>query len=1087
MSYRPTGFTDSINAAEHGVTQTATYVPFSIYSFPVGTPILTITTPGTPSGILTAANIGEAILVYEAGTNGADLWSTITAFTPSASVANITNVAFLTGQQIQVTFGSAPGWPLGVFAALAFSPAVAATFNGTFDLVSTAGGGTILTFDASGINGNANVIKPTFTVTAVDNAGNYTGTFTNGASNAYAGSTFTVSGFANLNNNGTFTCTASSATTLTLTATTTTETITGGKAILKTYPNTAATGTATFAEYSTLANNAAFNVTNFSTGGQLTSSFVHGSNANLGGHPSFADCVPALINAINAADAAKTSVFIPAGFYVYGGSGTSVMLGGNAAPLGALSGFHGAGRNSTIFQTNNPASIAAFVPQSSVISNIAETAGSIVTLTVAAPTNHWLSTMYVSLAGLTTGTWLNGHTVTLLPGTTDTSLVFADPTSHGTQASHAETGTASAVGMPSGFIQTVGFGSVANWSDFGIIGNSPTQSACTLAAVTHINIASNVLTVTAANGFTPGQNIGFGYLTNAIFLSPAGESSQSTVVVTVLTASPTQFTANFTHANYDANEYGICGVAGPLGGPFSNFVYGTGPGLAYGYFWQELGISSFVSSIHDVQLYSTSFPYGLHVQSNGDYIARIFSSTAPSYYEVDEPVSVVENNYETGIIASGTYPGVLTYLHQHGSSLRACLAGEGLFSPAGGPAGIVADSSLVEGCVAYSGAMVASNCNLISCVAEDIQGNVGFQIHGGVTRESNIVNFAGNPPPIGISASEGQLPWQAQINYYPGQYIIDPNGNKQVVTAPALWLVGTSYSIGQTVSYPGLYSYYYTSLTNSNVGNDPTTDNTHWTLAGYPFPGFVTGISGISGASAPTWNVTVGGTTSDNNQAPAWSSGTTYTAGQIATRSGVQYYALNYYVSGVLQTNLNHDPTAAGTVGTYWAVYPTAFLTWTNQGALGVLLAKGTTLENCSVFTQTVPLFNAGVNTVVRNLDQTFSSPQYPIALTGQTGTISGNLYLPPSAGKHSYTVNYYVTCTTAGTGGTLTPSITWTDENAVPQTFTGAALSLTVQGSVSGSIFIVATSASNVSATFTVAGATGGPIYSATATAEQA
>jgi hypothetical protein len=44
----------------------------------------------------------------------------------------------------------------------------------------------------------------------------YTGTITGGANNAFVGYTFTVTGFTNAANNGTFTCTASTATTLTL-------------------------------------------------------------------------------------------------------------------------------------------------------------------------------------------------------------------------------------------------------------------------------------------------------------------------------------------------------------------------------------------------------------------------------------------------------------------------------------------------------------------------------------------------------------------------------------------------------------------------------------------------------------------------------------------------------------------------------------------------------------------------------------------------------------------------------------------------------------------------------------------------------
>ena len=74
------------------------------------------------------------------------------------------------------------------------------------------------------------------------------------------------------------------------------------------------------------------------------------------------------------------------------------------------------------------------------ISNIVETSVNVVTLTVAA--NLSTSGQYVALQGLTTGTWLNGYVVLLTPASTSTTLVFVDPTSHGTQSSHAETGTA---------------------------------------------------------------------------------------------------------------------------------------------------------------------------------------------------------------------------------------------------------------------------------------------------------------------------------------------------------------------------------------------------------------------------------------------------------------------------------------------------------------------------------------------------------------------------------------------------------------------------------------------------------------------
>jgi hypothetical protein len=69
-----------------------------------------------------------------------------------------------------------------------------------------------------------------------------------------------------------------------------------------------------------------------------------------------------------------------------------------------------------------------------------------VTLTVSTG-GAWATGQQVSLAGLTTALWLNGLTVTLLAGTTNTLLIFNDPTHHGTQASTPETGTATQVNI----------------------------------------------------------------------------------------------------------------------------------------------------------------------------------------------------------------------------------------------------------------------------------------------------------------------------------------------------------------------------------------------------------------------------------------------------------------------------------------------------------------------------------------------------------------------------------------------------------------------------------------------------------------
>ena len=73
------------------------------------------------------------------------------------------------------------------------------------------------------------------------------------------------------------------------------------------------------------------------------------------------------------------------------------------------------------------------------INNISETAGNVVTLNL--DTTRGLTIgQIVTLAGLTTGTWLNDLPVSLT-GVAVGSITFTDPTSHGAQTSQAETGT----------------------------------------------------------------------------------------------------------------------------------------------------------------------------------------------------------------------------------------------------------------------------------------------------------------------------------------------------------------------------------------------------------------------------------------------------------------------------------------------------------------------------------------------------------------------------------------------------------------------------------------------------------------------
>jgi hypothetical protein len=100
------------------------------------------------------------------------------------------------------------------------------------------------------------------------------------------------------------------------------------------------------------------------------------------------------------------------------------------------------------------------------ITNVSETSGSVVTLALTAlgAGLGFAANDVVTFSGLTTATWLNGVTVTItsVAGTGTTSIVFTDPTGHGTQALHAETGT----------VTQVNINAVLSISHSGVAGNT---------------------------------------------------------------------------------------------------------------------------------------------------------------------------------------------------------------------------------------------------------------------------------------------------------------------------------------------------------------------------------------------------------------------------------------------------------------------------------------------------------------------------------------------------------------------------------------------------------------------------------------
>lgn len=101
---------------------------------------------------------------------------------------------------------------------------------------------------------------------------------------------------------------------------------------------------------------------------------------------------------------------------------------------------------------------------------------------------------------------------------------------------------------------------------------SPSNYNISQESITSVQVASNVLTITAANSLPVGTQVIFEGLGSATFLNNQ--------TVTITSSTPTQFTANFTNANYGPTAVGA-GTANPLGVPVlnataSSFQYQSG-------------------------------------------------------------------------------------------------------------------------------------------------------------------------------------------------------------------------------------------------------------------------------------------------------------------------------------------------------------------------------------------------------------------------------------------------------------------------------------------------------------------------------
>lgn len=219
---------------------------------------------------------------------------------------------------------------------------------------------------------------------------------------------------------------------------------------------------------------------------------------------------------INAANSGVTGN----GYFLFGGTGAPVASGPLVYYL-TLTQVAVSGGTTTYTGTIAP---------SSSISNIVETAGNRVTLTVGV-NNQWQPGQKVQLSGLTTGTWLNGQTVTLLAGTTNVSLVFTDPTAHGTQASHADTGTAT-INFANYTFTVTGFTNSGNNVQITVTSNTATTLVCTTSTQVNETHAANAGSNTVdCSGGLFNTHATVGQVVFATTLSTGGFTTLSVTVI----------------------------------------------------------------------------------------------------------------------------------------------------------------------------------------------------------------------------------------------------------------------------------------------------------------------------------------------------------------------------------------------------------------------------------------------------------------------------------------------------------------------------------------------------------------------------
>lgn len=248
-----------------------------------------------------------------------------------------------------------------------------------------------------------------------------------------------------------------------------------------------------------------------------------------------------IANAGNATTFNQTSAVT----WTWANTTAATSLGVNASsPLHSQNGtYFTLGASATDSWTHQNSIATAHI--SSTVTNITETAGNAVTLAITG--GNFAVGDIVTFTGLTTGTWLNSQNATLLTASA-TSLTFTDPTSHGTQASHAETGQVT--------------------------------QANPVSTLAFVHAGSAAATVQVPNGTVgvPGGAAGLGGLTFPIGIGFSGFSTSAVGLVATTTASELRY---YTTAATPLQGSTGVNVNGGMGANYTEIKGMTAVGMSY--------------------------------------------------------------------------------------------------------------------------------------------------------------------------------------------------------------------------------------------------------------------------------------------------------------------------------------------------------------------------------------------------------------------------------------------------------------------------------------------------------------------------